>query len=82
MADVMALVHELRGGELYGRPRSGRETGGNFREAADELGRRNHEAESHGRADCLAEGADVDDAPVAIERCERGCGPPRELQLA
>ncbi len=78
----MPLAHELSGCKLHGRPGGRCETGCDFRKTGGERRRRDEKAEPEGRADGLAEGADVNDASTAVEGGERRCGAAVELQLA
>ena len=67
VADIVARMHELGGRELYRGPRCRRETCCHFGELRGQCDWCDEKVEPKGRADRLAERADVDDASVPVE---------------
>src|SRR3546814_4150649 len=77
VAQIMAFPHEFRRRELHRRPRRRGETRCYLRKAGHEADRRDDKSAADRWADRLAERADVDDPPGAIEPHQRWRSPAR-----
>ena len=82
MAHIVTLPHELRGRELHRWPGRRSETRRDLGKPGGQRQRGDKKAQAQGGADGFAVGADVNDAPGAIDRGKRWRGSPLQLQLA
>lgn len=82
VSHVVPVPHEGRGGKLQRGVGCGSQAGGNFCEARDQCGRGDHEAQTKGWTEGLAEGANVNHSPDPVERCQRWGRATYQLQLA